>query len=152
PAPGVAAAPGAWRTLPHPGQKRDGTAIASPHEEQVPVTLSGMALSDEVGPEAAPFVGEVADLRQVRVLVLLHLVQQAADAAPGGVAEGARHQDVAPRRRGTFLLDTGVGARQAGDERVEIPGRLAQPLVQVFLLDESLAVPAEGGLGGGRQD
>src|SRR5262245_11089619 len=75
------------------------TTIRTPHAP-FPARSGGChILAQEVLAVAAGRVGQVAHLDQVRVLVPGHLVQAPADAAPGGVAEGAGHEDVAAGRR-----------------------------------------------------
>src|SRR5712691_4735868 len=87
------------------------------------------ATLDQILSVPALLVGEVADAHQVGVLVLLDLAEAPADAPPGGVAEGPRQQDVAPCLAGALVADAGVGARQAGDEGVQVARGLGEPLL-----------------------
>src|SRR5437762_9332183 len=113
--------------------------------------ILGTGSGDQVFAEAVLIVGEVADAHEVSVLVVGDLVQTAADASPSGVAERPREEDVPLRLVGPVLPDTGVGARQAGDERVQVAGRLREPLLDELALEDHLPMLAQGGFGGGGQ-
>src|SRR6266581_6784244 len=106
---------------------------------------------DQVFAEAVLIVGDVADAHEVSVLVVGDLVQTAADASPGGVAERPREEDVPLRLVGPVLPDAGVGARQAGDERVQVSGRLREPLLDELALEDHLSMLAQRRFRGGGQ-
>ena len=95
--------------------------------------IPGRSSGDQVLAEAVLIVGEVADANEVPVLVVSDLVETAADASPCGVAERPGEEDVPLRLDGPVLADAGVGARQAGDERVQVAGRLREPLLRALL-------------------
>src|SRR2546426_8225854 len=84
---------------------------------------------DQVFPVPALLVSQVADAHQIGVLIVADLMQAAADPAPGRVPEGAREKNVPLRLVGPFLPDARIGARQAGDEGVEVAGRLGEALL-----------------------